>query len=141
MKLFFSEIVKFTASVFFCFIFSWQAFAAEPLILATVEFNEIEADVKQKIKQKAKESKSKKAKIKKSSMYQRIKKKGNWYEINGYLNRKYVYLIVKKTGNNHIEGYLYDGKGNKRFVYGEWFRQQLQVYDTDRQRFTVILNE
>ena len=70
-----------------------------------------------------------------------VKQKTHWHELHGSLNREYVYLIVKKTGQRQIEGYLFDGRGNKKFVYGEWFNKELQVYDRSKKRLIVILND
>ena len=68
-----------------------------------------------------------------------VKPKSHWYELRGSLNREYVYLIVKKTGQRQIEGYLFDSRGNRKFIYGEWFNRELQIYDRSNKRHIVIL--
>ncbi|MGR9044741.1 MAG: hypothetical protein ACU83N_05555 [Gammaproteobacteria bacterium] len=95
---------------------------ADQLFWASVEFSEAE-------RQSSKPAKSV------------VKPKPQWYELQGSLNREYVYLIVKKTGQRQIEGYLFDSHGNKKFVFGEWFNKQLQIYDRSNKRLTVILYE
>jgi hypothetical protein len=67
--------------------------------------------------------------------------KGPWVELHGSLNKQYVYLIVEKTGKRDIVGYLFDGKGNHSYVYGEWFKGQLQVYDQTNKRLTILLDD
>ncbi|MEQ1558279.1 MAG: hypothetical protein ABL933_04990 [Methyloglobulus sp.] len=64
-----------------------------------------------------------------------------WIELHGSVNGKPVYLMVEKTDDQHIAGYLFDASGNKHYVYGEWFNNQLQVYDQANKRLTVLLYE
>lgn len=64
-----------------------------------------------------------------------------WIELHGSLNKQYVYLIVEKTGKRDIAGYLFDGKGNHTYVYGEWFNGQLQVYDQANKNLTIMLHD
>lgn len=64
-----------------------------------------------------------------------------WYELHGTLNSNYVYLLVERTSDQQVVGYLFDGKGNEKYIYGEWFKGQLQVYDKFNQRLTIIINE
>lgn len=66
-------------------------------------------------------------------------KKDQWHELHGSLNNRYVFLIVKKTGTRDVTGYLFDGKGNKRYIYGEWFNRNLQVYDQSNKLLNIIL--
>lgn len=66
-------------------------------------------------------------------------KKDQWHELHGNLNNRYVFLIVKKTGARDVTGYLFDGKGNKKYVYGEWFNRNLQVYDQSNKLLNIIL--
>lgn len=61
------------------------------------------------------------------------------YELQGYLNKQYVYLIVEKTGDKQIVGYVFDGTGNKKYVYGEWVNKTLQIYDPSNTKSTVSL--
>lgn len=70
-----------------------------------------------------------------------VDKNRRWYELRGYLNTKPVYMIVEKTGNRLIAGYLFDGKGNRTYIYGEWFRGELQVYDPNNTRLTILLSQ
>jgi hypothetical protein len=63
------------------------------------------------------------------------------YELRGSLNRKPVYLIVEKIGQQQVAGYLFDGKGNRKYIYGEWFKNELQVYDQSNKRLTIILTK
>lgn len=62
------------------------------------------------------------------------------YELHGIMNKQYVYMIVEKTGKNDITGYIFDGKGKKQYIYGEWVNNQLQVYDPSNKKFAVTLN-
>ncbi|MGH8559427.1 MAG: hypothetical protein ACRESZ_18660 [Methylococcales bacterium] len=62
-------------------------------------------------------------------------------QLSGSFNKQYVYLILEKIGNNELAGYLYDGKGGCTYVYGEWYRGQLQVYDPSKGRLNVIVYE
>jgi hypothetical protein len=64
-----------------------------------------------------------------------------WIELHGSLNKQYVYLIVEKMGKRDIAGYLFDGKGNHTYVYGEWFNGQLQVYDQANKNLTIMLHD
>lgn len=64
-----------------------------------------------------------------------------WVELHGSLNKQYVYLIVEKTGKRDVAGYLFDGKGNHSYVYGEWFNDQLQVYDQSNKSLTILLHD
>lgn len=64
-----------------------------------------------------------------------------WHELHGSINSRYVYLMVKKTGQRDITGYLFDAKGNKQYVYGEWFNRQLLIYDQANNRLNVILHK
>jgi hypothetical protein len=64
-----------------------------------------------------------------------------WVELHGSLNKQYVYLIVEKTGKRDVAGYLFDGKGNHSYVYGEWFNGQLQVYDQSNKSLTIMLHD
>lgn len=67
-------------------------------------------------------------------------KNGKWYELHGNLNNRYVFLIVKKkTGTRDITGYLFDGKGNKKYVYGEWVNRNMQLYDQSNKLLNIIL--
>ncbi|CCE21732.1 MULTISPECIES: hypothetical protein [Methylotuvimicrobium] len=66
-------------------------------------------------------------------------KKDQWHELHGSLNNRYVFLIVKKTGARDVTGYLFDGKGNKKYIYGEWFNRNLQVYDQSNKLLNIIL--
>lgn len=65
----------------------------------------------------------------------------NWYEVHGNLNKAPVYLILEKVGKQQIAGYLFDGKGNKKYIYGEWFKNVLQVYDQSNTRLTILLSD
>jgi hypothetical protein len=67
--------------------------------------------------------------------------KRRWVELHGSLNKQYVYLIVEKTGKRDIAGYLFDGKGNHSYVYGEWFNGQLQIYDQSNKSLTIMLHD
>jgi len=67
--------------------------------------------------------------------------KHRFYELRGYLNTLPVYLVVEKTGNRQIAGYLFDGKGKQTYIYGEWFKGELQVYDPTNTRLTIILSQ
>jgi hypothetical protein len=62
-----------------------------------------------------------------------------WCEIRGSLNRSPVYLIVQKAGQQQVTGYLFDKAGGKRYIYGEWYNNELQLYDTSKKRLNVIL--
>ena len=66
-------------------------------------------------------------------------KKDQWNELHGSLNNRYVFLIVKKNGARDVTGYLFDGKGNKKYIYGEWFNRNLQVYDQSNKLLNIIL--
>ncbi|WP_404358950.1 hypothetical protein [Methylotuvimicrobium sp. KM1] len=66
-------------------------------------------------------------------------KKDKWHELHGSLDNRYVFLIVKKTGTRDVTGYLFDGKGNKKYVYGEWFNRNLQVYDQSNKLLNILL--
>ncbi|MGR9052075.1 MAG: hypothetical protein ACU84J_05450 [Gammaproteobacteria bacterium] len=107
---------------------------ADQIQLATVNFGDAETQEPAQVS----------APLKKSVMLQKNgkangKKKNGWHELYGSLDRHYVYLIVKKTGHRDIEGYLYDGRGDKKYIYGEWFNNQLQIYDQSNKRMTVLL--
>jgi hypothetical protein len=67
--------------------------------------------------------------------------KRRWVELHGSLNKQYVYLIVEKTGKRDVAGYLFDGKGNHSYVYGEWFNGQLQIYDQSNKSLTIMLHD
>lgn len=64
----------------------------------------------------------------KNQPYSQNSQKPRQYEIHGYLNKQYVYLIVEKTGERDIAGYMFDSKGNRKYVYGEWFDKSIQIY-------------
>ncbi len=64
-----------------------------------------------------------------------------WHELRGSLDRKPVYLMVEKLGRRQVAGYLFDGKGNKQYIYGEWFKNELQVYNQSNKKLTIILPE
>jgi hypothetical protein len=65
------------------------------------------------------------------------------YELHGYVNNKYVYLIVEKAKANgqQVVGYMFDGKGKKKYVYGEWVNKTLQIYEPSSKKSTVLLND
>lgn len=67
--------------------------------------------------------------------------KRRWIELHGSLDKRYVYLMLEKTGKREVAGYLFDGKGKPVYVYGEWFKGQLQVYDQSKKRLTILLDE
>lgn len=67
--------------------------------------------------------------------------KNGWYELYGVLNRNYVYLLVEKIGNHQVAGYLFDNKESGEYVYGEWFKGYLQVYDQSNNNLTIIIND
>jgi hypothetical protein len=64
---------------------------------------------------------------------------GSFIELHGSLNGNPVYLMVEKTGKQQIAGYLFDGHGNSQYIYGEWFEDQLQVFDEANKRLMIIL--
>lgn len=67
--------------------------------------------------------------------------KNEWHELYGYLNKNYVYLLVEKIGDRQIAGYLFDNKGMGEYVYGEWFKGYLQVYDQSHNNWIITINE
>ena len=70
-----------------------------------------------------------------------VKPKSQSFELRGYLNTQPVYLILEKAGGRQVVGYLFDSKGRQQYVYGEWIKDQLQLYDTAKTRLNVILNQ
>jgi hypothetical protein len=65
------------------------------------------------------------------------------FQLQGYINNKYVYLIVEKQKDNdqQVVGYMFDKSGNKKYVYGEWVNNSLQIYEPSNKRSTVQLTE
>ncbi len=63
------------------------------------------------------------------------------YELHGRINNKYVYLVIEKTKDNQVTGYLFDGKGKKKYIYGEWSNNTLQIYDTSKSKSTVTFED
>lgn len=66
-------------------------------------------------------------------------KKKRWLEYRGSLNKQPVYLMLEKTKYDLLAGYLFDGKGDSRYVYGELVKNRLQLYDTKKASFSVLL--
>ena len=64
----------------------------------------------------------------------------NWYEVNGVLNQHYVYLVIENTRKNQISGYLFNGNQSE-YVYGEWVKDYLQVYDQSNNRLMILVND
>lgn len=60
-------------------------------------------------------------------------------EFHGSINNQSVYLILEKSGKRDVVGYLFDGKGQKKYVYGEWINNSLQIYDPNNKKSTVLL--
>jgi hypothetical protein len=72
--------------------------------------------------------------------------KAGWHELRGSLNRKPVYLIVEKIGHQRsmpqqVAGYLFDKKGKRKYIYGEWYKDELQVYDKENKRHIILLHK
>lgn len=66
------------------------------------------------------------------------------YQLQGYVNKQYVYLVVEKAkaDDQQVVGYMFDGKGNKKYVFGEWVNNTLQVYEPSKAKgSSVLLNE
>ena len=65
------------------------------------------------------------------------------FQLHGYINNKYVYLVLEKlkTNDQQVVGYMFDKKGNKKYVYGEWVNNTLQVYEPSNKRSTVLLSD
>lgn len=74
-------------------------------------------------------------------MQVKASEKPQQYELHGVVNQQYVYMIVEKTGKNDVVGYLFDGKGNKKYIYGEWVNKQLQIFDPSNKKLTVSLED
>lgn len=75
-----------------------------------------------------------------------IANKTEWHELRGSLNRKPVYLIVEKIGQQQskpqqVAGYLFDKKGRKKYIYGEWYKDEMQIYDKENKRHIILLNK
>lgn len=68
-------------------------------------------------------------------------KQSGWHELRGSLDREPVYLMIEKLGRRQVAGYLFDRKGNKQYIYGEWFKNELQIYNQANKRLTIILPE
>lgn len=80
-----------------------------------------------------------------SSIYKLSKAKAKltpnkWYEVNGVLNQNYVYLVVENTRKNQISGYLFNGNQSE-YVYGEWFKDYLQVFDQSNNSLIILVND
>lgn len=66
--------------------------------------------------------------------------KKRWHQLNGNLNGNDVFLYVKKNKYRQITGYLINHAGQTEYIYGEWYKDHLQIYDQSNQLLTVILN-
>tara|TARA_R110002073_G_scaffold331662_1_gene516705 strand:- start:4059 stop:4451 length:393 start_codon:yes stop_codon:yes gene_type:complete len=66
--------------------------------------------------------------------------KRQWHSLNGNLNGNDVFLYVRKNKYRQITGYLFDNGGSTQYIYGEWNKDYLQIYDQSNQLLTVILN-
>jgi len=59
------------------------------------------------------------------------------FDIDGYVDKKYVYAIVDVEDERYVTGYLYDRKGNKEYVYGEFAYGALYVYDKKGKMYVI----
>lgn len=66
-------------------------------------------------------------------------KKPKQLYINGYIDSKYVRLVVEFENENHLTGYLFEQNKTKKYIYGEKINNVLYIYDPSGQRLTVIL--
>lgn len=60
--------------------------------------------------------------------------------IDGYINSKYVRLVVEFENDKNLTGYLFENNKTKKYIYGEKINNVLYIYDTSGQQFTVILS-
>ena len=63
------------------------------------------------------------------------------YEIEGYIERKYVRLVLEVTDQQTVVGNIYDKKGKGVYVHGEYLDGAFHVYDPEGTHFTIILSE
>lgn len=60
--------------------------------------------------------------------------------IDGYIDSKYVRLVVEFENNKNLTGYLFENNKTKKYIYGEKINNVLYIYNTSGQQFTVILS-
>lgn len=59
------------------------------------------------------------------------------FDIDGNVGNKYVQAIVDVEDERYVTGYLYDRKGNKEYVYGEFAYGALYVYDKKGKMYVI----
>lgn len=60
--------------------------------------------------------------------------------IEGYIDKQYVRLVVDIVKDKLVNGYLFENKGVKRYVYGEKINGVLHIYDSEGRHLTVVLD-
>lgn len=59
------------------------------------------------------------------------------FDIDGNVGSKYVQAIVDVEDDRYVTGYLYDRKGNKEYIYGEFAYGALHVYDKKGKMYVI----
>lgn len=61
------------------------------------------------------------------------------YEIEGYMDKKYVRVVLEVEKKGRIVGNIYDKQGKGIYVHGEYQEGALYVYDDEGTEYTIVV--
>lgn len=65
------------------------------------------------------------------------------YELDGYINKKYVRVVLEMQNDNdkYVVGNIYDKSGKGTYIHGEYVDGALHVYDSKGTHFTIVVDK
>lgn len=66
------------------------------------------------------------------------KKKIEQYEVQGYVQDKYVRFVIELINGKEIKGHMFVEQGDESYVYGEYIDGTLHIYDMKGEHFIVL---
>ncbi len=61
------------------------------------------------------------------------------YEIEGYMDKEYVRVVLEVEKKGRIVGNIYDKAGKGIYVHGEYQEGALYVYDDEGTEYTIVV--
>ena len=92
------------------------------------------------IHEKLKEQSRPKPRPKTRSISKVIPHKVEQYEIEGYMDKKYVRVVLEVENKDRIVGNIYDKAGKGIYVHGEYQEDALYVYDDEGTEYNIVID-
>lgn len=119
----------------FFLIQSSHAWAGNPAVIESGGMHLADVNINEKPKDQPKL----KTKTKTKTNPKVIPHKIEQYEIEGYMNKKYVRVVLEVEKKGRIVGNIYDKKGKGIYVHGEYQEGALYVYDNEGTEYIIVI--